>query len=72
MRDLRAVFPKIPVGYPEGSMTGEGNYEHLLVSFLEYQVNKALQGGIARRAGHGVLDNRLLHLDLQSHVGTRR
>jgi hypothetical protein len=28
--DLRRFFPEIPVGFPQGSSSDEGNYEHLL------------------------------------------
>jgi hypothetical protein len=30
--DLRHLFPEIPIGFPQGSSSDEGNYEHLLVA----------------------------------------
>ena len=44
MAELRVLFPKIPVGYPEGSDDEAGNYEHLIVIALEYQADRALLG----------------------------
>jgi len=41
---LRRLYPKIPVGYPEGSSDEDGNYEHLLVIYLEYRADQALLG----------------------------
>jgi hypothetical protein len=42
--ELRVMYPKIPVGYPDGSNNIEGNYEHMLVISLEYQALKTLLG----------------------------
>jgi hypothetical protein len=50
MDELRAMFPKIPVGFPEGSSDEEGNYEHLIVIYLEYQADQALLGEPGARA----------------------
>jgi len=47
--ELRARFPKIPVGYPEGSSDEDGNYEHLLVIWLEYRADQALMGELKAR-----------------------
>ncbi len=33
--DLKAMFPELPVGYPEGANDLESSYEHLLVIALE-------------------------------------
>jgi hypothetical protein len=44
MADLRALFPKIPVGYPESSSDEAGNYEHLIVIYAEYQADRELLG----------------------------
>jgi hypothetical protein len=47
--DLRRSYPAIPVGYPQGSNDEDGNYEHLLVIFLEYRADRTLLGEL--RAG---------------------
>jgi hypothetical protein len=41
---LRTLYPKIPVGYPEGSADEAGNYEHLLVIWLEMRADQQLFG----------------------------
>ena len=46
---LRERFPKMPVGYPEGSSDEDGNYEHLLVIWLEYRADQALLGELKAR-----------------------
>jgi hypothetical protein len=43
-RELRAVFPKVPVGYPEGADSEDSSYEHLIVNYLEYRADKELLG----------------------------
>lgn len=47
--ELRLRYPKIPVGFPEGSSDDEGNYEHLLVIYLEYRADQALLGELKTR-----------------------
>ena len=47
--DLRKLYPSIPVGYPEGSTTDDGNYEHLLVIWLEYRADVDLLGELRAR-----------------------
>ena len=42
--ELRAMYPEIPVGYPDGSNDVEGNYEHMIVISLEYQALQILLG----------------------------
>ena len=42
--ELRQMYPSIPLGFPQGSNDEQGNYEHLIVTFLEYQADKALLG----------------------------
>jgi hypothetical protein len=42
--ELRLIYPKIPVGYPDGSNDIDGNYEHMVVISLEYQALKTLLG----------------------------
>lgn len=46
---LRRLFPKIPVGFPEGSDGADGNYEHLLVVYLEYRADQRLMGELKAR-----------------------
>ena len=47
--DLRHLFPEIPIGFPEGSSSDEGNYEHLLVVWLEYRADQELLGELRAR-----------------------
>lgn len=47
--ELRLRYPKIPVGYPEGSSDDDGNYEHLLVIYLEYRADQTLLGELKAR-----------------------
>jgi hypothetical protein len=44
--DLRRLYPRIPVGFPQGSSDEAGNYEHLIVAYLEYQADQALLGAL--------------------------
>jgi hypothetical protein len=47
--DLRHLFPEIPIGFPQGSASDEGNYEHLLVVWLEYRSDLELVGELRTR-----------------------
>ena len=47
--ELRVLYPKIPVGFPEGSSDDDGNYEHLLVIYLEYRADQDLMGELKAR-----------------------
>lgn len=47
--ELRLHYPKIPVGYPKGSSDDDGNYEHLLVIYLEYRADQTLLGELKAR-----------------------
>jgi len=47
--DLKALFPKIPVGYPDGADSEESGYLHLLVNFLEWRSDKQLLGELRAR-----------------------
>lgn len=49
MRELRGKYPKIPVGYPQGSNDEAGNYEHLIVVYLEYRADQTLLGELKAR-----------------------
>jgi hypothetical protein len=47
--DLRRLFPEIPVGFPQGSSSDGGNYEHLLVVWLEYRADLEFLGELRTR-----------------------
>ena len=47
--DLRAIFPKIPVGFPDGAESEESGYLHLLVNFLEWRSDRQLMGELRAR-----------------------
>jgi hypothetical protein len=49
IQELRAMFPKIPVGYPEGAENERSNYVHLLVIYLEYRADRELLGELKAR-----------------------
>ncbi len=44
MKDLRVLFPKVPVGSPEGAADEDSTYLHLLVNYLEYRADRELLG----------------------------
>jgi hypothetical protein len=48
--ELRGLYPSIPVGFPEGSNDSDGNYEHLIVIYLEDEADRKLLGEL--RAWH--------------------
>lgn len=43
-KELRSMFPKVPVGFPEGGRDEESTYKHILVCYLEYQAVRGLLG----------------------------
>lgn len=47
--DLRRLYPEIPLGFPQGSSSDEGNYEHLLVVWLEYRGDVKTLGELRTR-----------------------
>lgn len=49
IKELRRLYPKIPVGFPEGSDSERGNYVHLLVIYLEYRADRELLGELRAR-----------------------
>jgi hypothetical protein len=49
VKELHAIFPTIPVGFPEGSNDERGNYIHLLVIYLEYRADRELLGELKAR-----------------------
>src|SRR4030095_8928515 len=44
MKELRALFPKVPVGPPDGAPDEEPPYLHLLVVSLEYGADREVLG----------------------------
>lgn len=50
---LEKIYPHVPLGYPLGSGDQEGNYEHLIVCYLEYRADQRLMGELR---GREVLD----------------
>ena len=49
LKELRALFPKVPVGHPEGAMDERSSYTHLLVIYLEYRALRELLGELRAR-----------------------
>ncbi len=50
VRELRRLFPRIPIGYPEGSDGAEVNYDHLLIIYAEYRADQKLMGELRAKA----------------------
>lgn len=42
--ELRNLYPKVPVGYPEGAQDEESTYLHLIDCYLEMKVDRRLMG----------------------------
>jgi lysophospholipase L1-like esterase len=42
--DLRKIYTKVPVGFPDGSDDEEGTYLHLITCYLEMQADRDLMG----------------------------
>ena len=42
--DLRRIYPKVPVGYPDGANDEESTYLHLIDCYLEMQADRDLMG----------------------------
>jgi hypothetical protein len=49
IRDLEALFPDLPVGFPEGASTHRGSYEHLMVNLFEQAGLRSTAGELAAR-----------------------
>ncbi|PYS46803.1 MAG: hypothetical protein DMF68_18010 [Acidobacteria bacterium] len=49
IKELRTIFPKVPVGFPAGSDSEESTYLHLLVNTLEYRADRELLGELKAR-----------------------
>ncbi|GAC1646515.1 MAG: hypothetical protein NVS9B15_04610 [Acidobacteriaceae bacterium] len=44
VEDLRKMYPRVPVGYPDGAVDVKSTYEHLLDCWLELQADSDLLG----------------------------
>lgn len=42
--ELRQIYPKVPVGYPDGANDEESTYMHLIDCYLEMQADRKLMG----------------------------
>jgi hypothetical protein len=51
--NLRKIYPKVPVGYPDGAQDEEGTYLHLIDCYLEMQADRDLMG---RERASAVMD----------------
>ena len=49
LKELRALFPKVPVGHPEGARDERSSYVHLIVIYLEYRALRELLGELRAR-----------------------
>ena len=48
-KDLRSLFPNVPVNSPEGAMDEESTYLHLIVIYLEYRADREILGELKAR-----------------------
>lgn len=49
LKELRAMFPKVPVGHPEGARDERSSYTHLIVIYIEYRALRELLGELRAR-----------------------
>jgi hypothetical protein len=49
IKELRVMFPKVPVGFPEGADDEASTYLHLIVIYLEYSADRELFGELKAR-----------------------
>ena len=42
--ELKAIYPEVPVGPPDGARNKESSYLHFIVNYLEYEAMKELVG----------------------------
>ena len=47
--ELKTMFAKVPVGFPEGGNDEESTYKHILVCYMEYQAIRELLGELKTR-----------------------
>jgi len=48
-KELRSMFPKVPIKPPEGASDEESTYLHLIVIYLEYRADRELLGELKAR-----------------------
>jgi hypothetical protein len=48
-KELRVMFSKVPVRFPEGATDEESTYLHLIVIYLEYRAGRELLGELKAR-----------------------
>jgi hypothetical protein len=48
-KELRVLFPSVPVSFPEGATDKESTYLHLIVIYLEYRADRELLGELKAR-----------------------
>jgi hypothetical protein len=48
-KELRGLFPKVPVSFPEGANDEESTYLHLIVVYLEYRAVREILGVLKAR-----------------------
>jgi hypothetical protein len=48
-KELRVLFPKVPVSFPEGAADEDSTYLHLIVIYLEYRADRELLGELKAR-----------------------
>jgi len=48
-KELRSMFPKVPIKPPEGASDEESTYLHLIVIYLEYRADRELMGELKSR-----------------------
>ncbi|HYV06150.1 MAG TPA: hypothetical protein VFB82_16250 [Blastocatellia bacterium] len=48
-KELRVMFPKVPIAFPEGASDEESTYLHLIVIYLEYRADRELLGELKAR-----------------------
>ena len=44
--ELKVIYPKVPVGSPDGARNKESSYLHLIVNYLEYEAMRELAGDV--------------------------
>jgi hypothetical protein len=44
--ELKAIYPNVPVGPPNGARSTESTYLHLIVNYLEYEAMRELIGDV--------------------------
>ena len=49
VKELRVLFPKVPVGFPDGAEDEYGTYVHLLVNLFEWRADSSLLGELKAR-----------------------